>query len=659
MSDSPRRLPARPSFEQLQKQAKDFIRQYRAGDPDAAERFRVARPSSAFTLADAQFVIAREYGFESWAKLKRHIEALLPPGISQYDRLAADLAAAYTSGDSMAIREVNWSYGTSFACDFHNGDIPQQRLKTWFAAESKTADLALDDARQMVAHYYGFRSWAALGDSVRQPPGDPRSAPLFLSSSPPFYTIDWKENRISIRGPQSDDDWNRIADVMKEHRISSLISGAMTDAGMERISMLEHVTHLQVMDSQALTDIGVRQIGRMPQLLGLEIGGWTSPITDRSLEVLGHLRELRRFETAWTRGITDIGVAHLASCDRLETVNLMGTPSGDGAIRALAGKSNLHQLHTGARVTDAGLPLLHEFPHFKTPLKTWTAGKVDLALVGQGSVPPNQLTIDGPFTDAGIASLRGLDGLFGLGFFWHCPAFTSAGLAGLRNLPNLQVLACEGKRCDDDAMSQIAGLPRLRKLMAQGTVATDAGFVRLSQSRTIEFIWGRECPNLTGRGFAALESMPALRGIAVSCKNVDDASLAALPRFPSLTQIMPMDVSDEGFRHIGGCTNLERLWCMYCRDTGDVATSHIAGLHKLTTYYAGMTKITDRSLEILAGMSSLERIELWQCVGITDMGIARLATLPRLRDITIDGSPNVSRAALPLFPSNVHVNYSG
>jgi hypothetical protein len=61
----------------------------------------------------------------------------------------------------------------------------------------------------------------------------------------------------------------------------------------------------------------------------------------------------------------------------------------------------------------------------------------------------------------------------------------------------------------------------------------------------------------------ALQSMPALRGIAVSRRNVDDASLAALPRFPSLNQIMPMDVSDAGFRYVGGCTNLECLWCRY------------------------------------------------------------------------------------------------
>jgi len=35
---------------------------------------------------------------------------------------------------------------------------------------------------------------------------------------------------------------------------------------------------------------------------------------------------------------------------------------------------------------------------------------------------------------------------------------------------------------------------------------------------------------------------------------------------------MPMNVPDPGFRHVGRCAELEDLWCMYCRDTGDAAT---------------------------------------------------------------------------------------
>jgi hypothetical protein len=208
-------------------------------------------------------------------------------------------------------------------------------------------------------------------------------------------------------------------------------------------------------------------------------------------------------------------------------------------------------------------------------------------------------------------------------------------------------------------MRHIAALPRLRMLMGQGAVASDAGFEALSRSQTLEYIWGRDCPNFGGRGFAALTAMPTLRGVAVSCKNVDDKSLALLPSFPALREFMPMDVPDTGFRHVGRCENLERLWCMYCRETGDAATEHLASLLRLQTYYAGMTKITDRSLEILSGMASLEHLEFWQCAGLTNAGIAHLARLPKLREISLEGLPNVTREAIALFPVGVRVNYSG
>ena len=205
-------------------------------------------------------------------------------------------------------------------------------------------------------------------------------------------------------------------------------------------------------------------------------------------------------------------------------------------------------------------------------------------------------------------------------------------------------------------MRHIAAIPKLRALQAQGTVATDDGFVALSRSQSIEHIWGRECPNLTGRGFAALAAMPSLRGLAVSCKHVDDASLATLPTFPALTFIMPMDVPDAGFRHVGRCEKLTALWCMYCRDTGDEATAHIARL-PLQLYYAGKTKITDKSMEILGRMKTLEKVELWQTAGVTDAGIAALAALPRLRELSISGVPRVSRNAVAMFPAGVRVEY--
>jgi hypothetical protein len=45
----------------------------------------------------------------------------------------------------------------------------------------------------------------------------------------------------------------------------------------------------------------------------------------------------------------------------------------------------------------------------------------------------------------------------------------------------------------------------------------------------------------------------ALRGLALSCKHVDDASLSLLPNFPALREFMPMEVPYAGFRPVGRC----------------------------------------------------------------------------------------------------------
>jgi len=77
---------------------------------------------------------------------------------------------------------------------------------------------------------------------------------------------------------------------------------------------------------------------------------------------------------------------------------------------------------------------------------------------------------------------------------------------------------------------------------------------------------------------------------------------------------------------------------MYRRDTTDAATEQIANL-RIKYYYASCTKITDRSLEILGRMDSLEQVEFYECNGITDAGRPHLAALPRLRGVKFCGSP--------------------
>ena len=62
-----RSLPSRPNLEHLRNQAKALLDRARGQHP-------------AWTLADAQFALARDYGFSSWPALKHHVESQVTDG---------------------------------------------------------------------------------------------------------------------------------------------------------------------------------------------------------------------------------------------------------------------------------------------------------------------------------------------------------------------------------------------------------------------------------------------------------------------------------------------------------------------------------------------------------------------------------------------------
>ncbi|MET9313501.1 ankyrin repeat domain-containing protein [Kribbella sp. NPDC003505] len=67
-----RNLPNDPHLDHLRGQAKTLLRQVRAGDSAAVALATEFHPVQ--TLADAQLVIARSYGFPSWPRIVRHLE---------------------------------------------------------------------------------------------------------------------------------------------------------------------------------------------------------------------------------------------------------------------------------------------------------------------------------------------------------------------------------------------------------------------------------------------------------------------------------------------------------------------------------------------------------------------------------------------------------
>ncbi|MGB6483280.1 MAG: sigma-70 family RNA polymerase sigma factor [Candidatus Acidiferrales bacterium] len=457
-------------------------------------------------------------------------------------------------------------------------------------------------------------------------------------------------------------DWGTLIALINETRTPGISgAGQITDEALEHVSRCSHLTYLDLQNSLALTDQGLQVIARLPRLEHLILSG--TKITDRGLAVLQRLPNLKTLDLCHQQYISDAGLMHLRNCESLERLNLMGTGTGNGAVEAVSGKAHLRQFFAGTSITDRGLERLGEFPLFAK----WKDRRHDLSLMNFQHHPTYLwLNMKAPLTDAGLAHLGKLDGLSALNLFattGHAPfddtnsQVTFAGLSALIELANLRWLGCCARLCSDKAMQCFASMPNLRFLMCQDAVSGDNGFIALSRSSSVEFVWGRRCHNLRSAGFSALRNMPKLRGLAVSCRNVGDTGLATLPQFVALRQFMPIDVPDASFKYIGQCKQLEDLYCMYCPEATDEATHQISSL-RLKTYQAFNLRITDESLRILSKMDSMEHVGLFNCTGVTDLGVAGLSALPRLQDLDLEQLLGVTRDVALVFPVKVRINYA-
>ncbi|MEM6407014.1 MAG: ankyrin repeat domain-containing protein [Pseudomonadota bacterium] len=100
-------LPPHPNLDHLKRQAKDLLSGVLAGAPDAIVRLRASVPSAATQSAeqltqtrlhDAQSCIAREYGFVSWASLRRFVD-MTRARAADAEQLALDFGSAAYAGD--------------------------------------------------------------------------------------------------------------------------------------------------------------------------------------------------------------------------------------------------------------------------------------------------------------------------------------------------------------------------------------------------------------------------------------------------------------------------------------------------------------------------------------------------------------------------------
>ncbi|MBL8238889.1 MAG: hypothetical protein JNM66_15815 [Bryobacterales bacterium] len=75
MTDSTRTEHDGVTLASLEKEAASLLRGIRKGEPEALARFYAFADSAEPALPDALHVVARERGFDTWARLKRRMES--------------------------------------------------------------------------------------------------------------------------------------------------------------------------------------------------------------------------------------------------------------------------------------------------------------------------------------------------------------------------------------------------------------------------------------------------------------------------------------------------------------------------------------------------------------------------------------------------------
>src|SRR5436190_6707520 len=152
-----RELPDRPNLDQYKKQAKELVKAAKAGDARAFVLMREHHPRlkqlpdhelhrTTFALADAQLIVARAHGFNSWPTFAKHIETITSESSS---RIWTRAEKALVDGDVAALDVMLARHGDML----RKGPVQS----SWWGGLAP--NYAKGDARAIIAREHDFENW--------------------------------------------------------------------------------------------------------------------------------------------------------------------------------------------------------------------------------------------------------------------------------------------------------------------------------------------------------------------------------------------------------------------------------------------------------------------------------------------------------------------
>ena len=267
-------------------------------------------------------------------------------------------------------------------------------------------------------------------------------------------------------------------------------------------------------------------------------------------------------------------------------------------------------------------------------------------------------------TDRGIERLQQLQQLEELTLD-TAEFITDASMSYLRANRRLRKLVLRGTDITDVGLPYIATLTALRSLDLSHTMLGDVGIESLPALTELEEL-KLGADRISGINFNFLKLLPKLRKLSFNGIQRRNGGACWTPLITDLDLDPISLLSDLEELNLGvglglGRTGVPSGGGNNCRSAGgikitDLGLAKLAKLKKLRYLDVSGAQITPAGLKVLQGMPRLERLSLWNCKALDDSAAPVFAAIPSLTDLDLSDTA-AGDATLETLASLPHLKY--